>query len=754
MKETEPQLVWTNARNKPELFARERAKNIFAGGFEIDSTAIESVEVLRLSVWPKGATKAPRSYAVEDRYPDQELEEEQDDEAPMREYFRLPSLTWQKKEEARLPLEMEWQQSSESLWELFFKLPLEARCLGLGERLHGLNRRGCVHTLFNTDNNPHVPSIDSMYKSIPFLIVQHHQRCYGIFLDSPARQRWLLDTEMNGSASVELLSRRGWQLYLFSQGSLSDVVHAYTTLTGRSKLPPVWSLGHQQSRWSYPDEETVRQLANEFRQRRIPCDGLVLDIDYMDDYRVFTSSQERFPNFKQMIEDLSAQNFKVTAIIDPGVKKDGKFFVFSDGKKHDYFCKRADGKPFFAKVWPGMSAFPDFIREDVRLWWAALHGFHAENGVCGIWNDMNEPAMFDHRHPLDPDARELPPDDKQMFVQKTPEGTVGHFEVRNLYGMEMCHASQAGMLALKPLERPFVLSRSGYAGIQRYAAVWLGDNSSWWEHLAMSIPMLVNMGLSGVPFCGVDVGGFSGDASPELLVRWYAAGIFYPFFRNHCALWGRPQEPWSFGPLVEQNCRKLIEVRYRLLPYIQQLFYEHMRSGAPLMRPLSWQYPDDEFAAQVEDQFMFGRDFLVTPILKSGQTMRSVYLPSGRWHSFEGDRVLEGGRLHQVAFKLAEVPAFVREGAVVPLADVMQSTDEYATIPITFSCYGDSGDGVFIDDDGWSNDYTEGRFNEWLVIVEEGKFRKEPIHMGYRTMRDDYRLSWKGKIEPIRFNQF
>ena len=308
--------------------------------------------------------------------------------------FESEEIVWSVSEEATLPLQLTWQQTSESRFELRFSLPADAACLGLGERQSGLNLRFARHTLFNTDDNLHVESIDSMYKSIPFLLVNTSSQCFGLFLDSPARQRWDLDSGLTGVASVELLSRRGWQLYCFGPGSLSQITAAFTRLTGRSKMPPLWSLGHQQSRWSYPDQDTVVRIAHEFRFRKIPCDTIVLDIDYMDEYRVFTASKERFPDFKQLISDLRNNNFRVVTIVDPAVKKDPKFFVFNDGKKHNFFCTRADGKLFIAQVWPGPSALPDFMRDDVRMWWAAQHGFYTDAGVAGIWNDMNEPAIL------------------------------------------------------------------------------------------------------------------------------------------------------------------------------------------------------------------------------------------------------------------------------------------------------------------------------------------------------------------------
>ncbi|HMP52093.1 MAG TPA: glycoside hydrolase family 31 protein, partial [Candidatus Melainabacteria bacterium] len=433
------------------------------------------------------------------------------------------------------------------------------QCMGLGERLSDVNLRGRRHTLFNYSDNLHIPSLDTMYVSIPFLVIanRHRNQYHGIFLDSPAWQSWSLDQELNNRGVVDLLSRRGWSLYIMEADCLPDLIAAYTALTGRSKIPPDWALGHHQSRWSYPDQETLLAVGKRMRESEIPCDCLVLDIDYMDEYRVFTHSKERFPDFKKVIDELDSMGLKTTCILDPGVKKEEKFSVYADGKKRDFFVRRGDQRPFLGKVWPGPSVFPDFLRHDVRVWWSAQHGFFVDNNIAGVWNDMNEPCLIDSPCPMPPQSKELPPEDRQMFMQTLPEGKVGHFEVRNLYGFQMARASFEGLLALRPDERPFVLTRSGYAGVQRYSAVWLGDNMSWWEHLALSVPMLINMGLSGVPFTGVDVGGFGDDCSAELLTRWYELGIFYPFFRNHSSMLGVVQEPWVFGEETEARIRHL-----------------------------------------------------------------------------------------------------------------------------------------------------------------------------------------------------
>ncbi|HEY9712967.1 MAG TPA: TIM-barrel domain-containing protein, partial [Chroococcales cyanobacterium] len=469
MNPPEPTVEWEEARKVPTRSKVKAGKNIFKGTQSVDSLQLSGVSILRLSVSPEKGKAPPRSFAVTwqeqgagpsdqdsadevewpsdfDEVDELGREERRKTEQQNADYAAefenlIEEKGWQPAADAKLPLSFRFAQTKESRWELFFDLPEGAQCLGLGERHSGLNLRGRSHVLFNCDDSTHVPSINAMYKSVPFLLVSINGECYGIFLDSPAFQRWNLDDDLSGEASIELLSRRGWQLYLIGPSSLSAVLAAYTGLTGRHKLPPIWALGHHQSRWSYPDQETAIRIAYEFRSREIPCDSIVLDIDYMDEYRVFTYSKERFADFASLIADLERNNFKVITIVDPGVKKESKYFIFADGEKHDYFCKKADGKLFTGKVWPGQAAMPDFLREDVRKWWAAQHGFHTENGVAGIWNDMNEPALFENPKPISESANELPAASEQLFMQQTAEGTVGHFEVRNVYGQQMSRAT-------------------------------------------------------------------------------------------------------------------------------------------------------------------------------------------------------------------------------------------------------------------------------------------------------------------------
>lgn len=734
MKKTQEKPEWLEARNlktREELW-HKLDKDIFSGKCSLAARTLDGVKVFRLGVSPFADGEPPSSFAISEQ-------EGFEDSGSI--------------EETALPLRLSFKQLAEGHFRIGFDLAEKAQCLALGERLSDVNLRGRRHTLFNYSDNLHIPSLDTMYVSIPFLVIanRHRNQYHGIFLDSPAWQSWSLDQELNNRGVVDLLSRRGWSLYVMEADCLPDLIAAYTALTGRSKIPPDWALGHHQSRWSYPDQETLLAVGKRMRESEIPCDCLVLDIDYMDEYRVFTHSKERFPDFKKVIDELDSIGLKTTCILDPGVKKEEKFSVYADGKKRDFFVRRGDQRPFLGKVWPGPSVFPDFLRHDVRVWWSAQHGFFVDNNIAGVWNDMNEPCLIDSPCPMPPQSKELPPEERQMFMQTLPEGKVGHFEVRNLYGFQMARASFEGLLALRPDERPFVLTRSGYAGVQRYSAVWLGDNMSWWEHLALSIPMLVNMGLSGVPFTGVDVGGFGDDCSAELLTRWYELGIFYPFFRNHSSMLGVVQEPWVFGAETEARIRHLVGMRYRLLPYIKRLFFEHARNGAPLIRPLFWSYPDDQNVYDIDDQFLFGDDIMVAPVIKRGHRSRVVYFPRGKWVPLDGGAVIEGGRYTRVELDLGTVPAFARVGSIIPFVPVIQSTREFQQAPITFKCFGDGdGIGLFIEDDGISFEYENEGYNEWLITVSGGVPRIDCVNYGYIAPERKYFLDLNGEVTEIR----
>ena len=462
---------------------------------------------------------------------------------------------------------------------------------GLGETTATFNKRGLIREFWNIDVLGHVPAIypglRSLYVSIPFAISLRAGRAAGLFWDNPARQTWdlgqtKLDQWQMQAASGEI------DLYLFLGPKIGNVVGRYTDLTGRMPLPPRWALGYHQCRYSYKTRRRVEAIASAFRRKQIPCDVLYLDIDHMDGYRVFTFGRN-FSRPGELMARLEKQGFKVVTIVDPGVKDDPEFGVWKRGIAHKAFVKGPDGrKDFIGKVWPGAARFPDFLNSRVRAWWGAEQARLQRLGVAGFWNDMNEPANFGlPTKTLDEDC-----------VHHTDYGQRRHAEAHNLYGMQMARASREGALAHRPNRRPFVITRAGYAGVQRYALVWTGDNSSTWEHLNDSLQMLLNLSVSGVPFCGSDVGGFLDSTTPELLVRWVQMGAFTPFFRNHSNIDTIDQEPWAFGQQTEVRCRRSIELRYQLLPYLYSCFWRQAEAVVRLcgrsfgtIRMIPWRWP-------------------------------------------------------------------------------------------------------------------------------------------------------------------
>lgn len=597
-------------------------------------------------------------------------------------------------------------------------LPAGAMCLGLGEKTGWLDRRGRILEMWNTDVLPHLPDTDPLYQSIPFVIVYQEGRAFGLFLHNTHRSRF--DLGFTQPERLEAWVGGGELDYFILAGpSLEHVVRGFTDLTGRMPLPPRWALGYQHSRWGLHDADQVRELAAEMRRRRVPCDVIYLDIDYMDGYRVFTWDPARFPDPDALLSDLAAQGYRVVTIVDPGVRIDDEYPVYREGIAKGVMCRKADGRPFEGVVWPGPTVWPDFLRADARRWWGSWIARQlTRRGVAGIWNDMNEPASFRHPLPtgtLDPDVMHGPDEEREDTTERRE---LLHAEGHNVYGLLMSQSAFESQLAARPDRRPFVLTRAGFAGVQRYAAVWTGDNSSWWEHLTMMGPELINLGLSGVAFAGADVGGFTRHTSGELLARWTWAGAFTPFMRNHSAIETRRQEVWRFGPEIEAICREAIEWRYRLLPYLYTLAWESSSLGTPIMRPLFWDHPGDAAAARVQDQWMLGPHLVVAPITQPAATHRAAYLPAGEWvHLWQPVRIL--GPAHAlVDAPLSHIPVFARAGAVVPLGPVAQHTGElaadarislYVTAPSpgsAMSCwtwlYEDEGDGF---------GYRQGRFS-------------------------------------------
>lgn len=588
------------------------------------------------------------------------------------------------------------------------------KIFGLGETTGAFNKRGLIREFWNIDVLGHAPAIypglQKLYVSIPFALTWHEGSAAGLFWDNSERQVWDL-----GSSKPD-----EWQLkadggdlvlYLFLGPSIGDIIRRYTELTGRMPLPPRWALGYQQCRYSYETRARVEEIAREFRQRQLPCDVLYLDIHHLDEYRVFTFGRT-FPRPAEMVSRLADEGFKVVTIVDPGVKDTPAFPVLKRGLKARAFVKSADGKTdYVGKVWPGDSRFPDFLNARTRKWWGREQSQLSALGVAGFWNDMNEPANF-----LIP-SKTLPVD----CVHDTDHGRKTHAEVHNLYGFQMARASQEGALSTRPELRPFIITRAGYAGVQRHALVWTGDNSSNWDHLADSVQMLLNLGLSGVAFCGSDAGGFLDNTTPELLVRWMQLAAFTPFFRNHTNIGTIAQEPWAFGPEVESICRRYLNLRYQLLPYLYGLFAEAHQHGSPIMRPLAWEYQDEPDAVAAGDQFLLGSELLVAPILRQGATARSVYLPAGDWFDFRTGKRHRGGRHILALAPLAELPLYVRAGAMIPLGAVQQFVGEKPLETVNLHIWpGEQGHLNWIEDDGISQTYLQGNISEREITCDVG----------------------------------
>jgi alpha-glucosidase len=603
---------------------------------------------------------------------------------------------------------------------------------GFGEKAMPTSRQGQSIVNWNTDAFGYAPGLDPIYQSIPFFIALRQGRAYGLFFDNTYRTYF----DMGHSAPARYtFGAAGGELnyYVFTGGrerTPQKVLGDYTELTGRMPLPPLWSLGYQQSRWSYFPEAKVREIARGFRVRRIPADVIYLDIDYMDGYRVFTWDKTRFPDPPQMLSDLRREGFRTVLIIDPGIKVDENYPVYQAGRTGSFFHRKPDGTEFRANVWPGVCAFPDFTNAQARAWFGSLYAKHLDEGVSGFWNDMNEPATFPpDTRPAQPNVMHDPAKTFPLDVRHAGDGQAGdHARYHNVYGMQMARSTFEGVQKLRPDARPFVLTRAGFAGVQRYSAVWTGDNVPSWEHLQLSIAMLTNLSVSGVPFVGADVGGFTGNASAELYTRWLQAAALTPFYRSHISARLQDREPWSFGADNERINRAAIELRYQLLPYIYTLFREHEQTGMPVMRPLWFNYPADYNTyspALPLEQFLLGNDLLVAPVLTQGATSRAVYFPKGdAWVDWWTGRRYAGGTTVEVEAPLARLPLYARAGAIIPTQPVVQHTGEMAGAPLSLKIIsGADGTGHIHEDAGDGYGYRRSAWRATTITQQAGAIR-------------------------------
>lgn len=573
------------------------------------------------------------------------------------------------------------------------------RYLGLGEKTGNLDRKGRAYTNWNTDYFAYGVGDDPLYMSIPFFIGTHQNGSYGIFMDNTHK------TVFNFGASTNrfiYFSAEDGDIdyYFIHHNSISEIISAYTWLTGRMQMPPKWALGFQQCRYSYYPDTEVYAVAQGFRDKKMPADVIYLDIHHMEAYKVFTFDGEKFSDPKAMISRLKEKGFKVVVIMDPGIKTEQGYLPYDEGLERDLFVKYPDGKVYEGQVWPGWCAFPDFTDAKTRSWWAEKMAFYTEAGVDGFWTDMNEPASWGQFTP--------------NLIEFDYEGeTASHRKARNIYGMQMARSAQEGSLLQNPEKRPFVLTRAGFSGIQRYAAAWTGDNVASEEHMMAGIRLINSLGMSGVAFSGYDVGGFAGEASKGLFARWMSIGAFAPFYRAHSMINSNDAEPWAFGEEVEEISRNYMKFRYQLLPTLYSKFYDRTLTGLPLAESLAVQYPQEEkiYDSLFQNEYVFCDSFLVAPV-ESFKEITKVYLPEGEWYYLYSDETFLGKQVYYLDSPLNYLPVFVKAGSLFAMQSEVQWTDQAHDGILRIHVYkGQKGSSyLHFEDSGDGFGYQQGEF--------------------------------------------
>ncbi|MEQ9364604.1 MAG: glycoside hydrolase family 31 protein, partial [Leptospirales bacterium] len=605
-----------------------------------------------------------------------------------------------------------------------------------GDRIYGFG--AATGRPDRNDSNFRLLNLDTLfytiprasYSSVPFFILKRATGYVGVLWNSslPADvatpgARGARETKTAGPNArqdgIRIVPDSGEEaipidLLIFT-GTPAEILEQFTALCGRTYVPPAWSLGFHQSRWSYRTAERVLQLARDFRHHDVPCDAIHIDIHYMERYRVFTWNETRFPDPKGMHQALGRLGIRTVLFNDPGVSTED-YPVYRDGLEKNVFCQKVGGGVYVGKAWPGASVFPDFSRAEVRTWWADQHKPLLAAGVAGICNDMNDPVLQIGKK-YDPLSENILHENGAHRVE------------RNRYANDEARATVEAFQRITPDRRPFVISRSGSTGLQKYSALWTGDNHSTWSHLRENLHMVLNLGLSGMPFTGADVGGFASGFFPgtlkvfkirkqrELFARWLELGSLMPFFRAHTALYSFDQEPWSFGEEVLHIARKHIRRRYRLLPYLYTLFWESHQTGAPIVRPVFYQHPDlgEAQLAAAQDQFFLGSDLLAAPVLRPGQKTRSLYLPPGDWYDFETGRRHAGDETHEFETRPGSYPLFVRAGAILPVCPCEMNAETSMQAGLTLEIYPGKTSGLsgrLRADDGRSNAAFRGQYLE------------------------------------------
>lgn len=623
-------------------------------------------------------------------------------------------------------------------WQL--TLSEQAAVYGLGEMPRGINKRGWHYIANNTDESRHSEDKLSFYGAHNFLLVRDGSTCFGLFVDFPGKVYYDI-----GYSRHDLLSFHtetpDYDLYLLSGGNENAICREFRTLIGRSYIPPRWAFGLAQSRWGYKTEEDVREVARQYKEHDLPLDMICMDIEYMQDYADFTVNKERFPDLTKLSADLKAQGIRLVPIIDAGVRVDPNDSTCTEGLEKGYFCKKADGTPFVAAVWPGKAYFADFLRPEVREWFGHKYKALTDCGIEGFWNDMNEPSLFYSperlRAFLDDMAalREKDNIEQEEFFPRVVGGAMGlmnspadyasfyheadgrkvrHDQVHNLYGGSMTRAAGEAFADLRPGQRTLLYSRSSFIGSHRYGGIWLGDNNSSWAQLLANIQMMPSVQMCGFLYSGADLCGFSCDTTPDLALRWLEFGLLTPLMRNHSAVGTRMQEYYRF-PEVLPAVRNMIRLRYALLPYLYSEFMKAALENTSYFRPLAFDYPDDPDAREVEDQLLLGEGLMVAPVYVQNAHGRHVYLPEPmkllRLRAVDDydEEILPAGH-HYIRCALDEMLLFLRPGHIIPVAQPANNTAELDDASLTLWSFlpnGESAEYRMYRDDGVTTEYEK-----------------------------------------------
>ncbi|MGW7354192.1 glycoside hydrolase family 31 protein [Streptomyces sp. NPDC054784] len=623
--------------------------------------------------------------------------------------------------------------SSVTRWVQRSRVAPDARFFGLGGRTAGPRLPDGTYRLWNTGPGPFERGDDPLYITMPVQFVVADAGSHLVFHDNSWDGRVQLRQGDVGAGSghdrpgrCELRMSGGPLRYWVVAGAPARVLRGWTALTGAPALPPHWALGHQHARWGFGTEREVRRIAAGYRERGLPLRALHLDIDHLDGHRVFTVDRRRFPDLPGLASELRGRGTRLVSIVDPAVKAEPGDAVYDAGTAVDAFVRDGRGREVHGVTWPGRTAFPDFTDPKVRKWWGQLYAERLAQGFAGVWHDLNEPTSFAaFGEPT------LPRSSRHAL-----EGRGGdHREAHNVYGLAMAEAAYHGLLELRPEQRPFLFSRSGWAGMQRYGGACSGDVTTGWSGLRASLSLALGLGLCGVPYSGPDVGGFTGTPSPELYLRWFQLGAYLPLFRTHAAKLAGRREPWEFGPEVLEGARAALARREELLPYFVTLAHLAHRTGAPYVRPLWWQHSRDRALRDCDDAFLLGDALLVAPVLEKGARRRSVRLPRGRWYDTATGRAYEGPARVELDAPLGRVPVLARAGAAIPVV----GADGGIELEVWTPARGRSGTGLLIRDagDGWEVPEAE---RLTVRVADDGA----PVVTGEDGRRVDYPLRVRG----------